>query len=200
MQIFYDRMNKPLNYTEAAKKIFNRIENIMLDFDLMILRWTGHIPSHFFRLFIYRLSGMRIGRGSAVHMWCNFFNPRGIKIGQDSIIGDHVFLDGRSELEIGDHVDITSYVLIYNSQHDINSSDFRAVYSKVRIGDYVFIGPRAIILPGVVIGKAAVVAAGAVVTKNVPPFAVVAGVPAVKIGERKIKNPGYKLGRARLFQ
>ena len=70
----------------------------------------------------------------------------------------------------------------------------------MRIGYFVFIGPRAIILPGVVIGKAAVVAAGAVVTKNVPPFAVVAGVPAVKIGERKIKNPGYKLGRARLFQ
>ena len=64
----------------------------------------------------------------------------------------------------------------------------------------MFIGPRAIILPGVKIGKGAVVGAGAVVTKDVAPFKVVGGVPAKEIGERKNKNPNYKLGRARLFQ
>jgi Acetyltransferase (isoleucine patch superfamily) len=68
------------------------------------------------------------------------------------------------------------------------------------IEDYVFIGPRAIILPGVKIGKGAVVAAGAVVTKDVAPFSVVGGVPAKIIGERKIKNLSYKLGRARWFR
>ncbi|KKQ96441.1 MAG: Acetyltransferase, partial [Candidatus Woesebacteria bacterium GW2011_GWA1_39_12] len=70
----------------------------------------------------------------------------------------------------------------------------------VEIKDYVFIGPRAIILPGVSIGRGAVVAAGAVVTKNVPDFAIVGGVPAKVIGERKNKNLNYRLGRARLFQ
>ncbi|MFI5205556.1 MAG: DapH/DapD/GlmU-related protein, partial [Candidatus Paceibacterales bacterium] len=65
---------------------------------------------------------------------------------------------------------------------------------------YVFIGPRAIILPGVKIGKGAVVAAGAVVTTSVKDFEIVGGVPAKVIGERKNKNPRYKLGRARLFQ
>ena len=68
------------------------------------------------------------------------------------------------------------------------------------IGDYVFIGPRVIILPGVRIGKGAIVGAGAVVTKDVSDFAIVGGIPAEVIGERKTKDLHYKLGRARWFQ
>ena len=133
-------------------------------------------------------------------MWANFFDPRNIVIGEDTIIGDHAFLDGRAKLTIGNHVDIASSVMIYNSEHNLNSQGFEAREEPVEIEDYVFIGPRVIILPGVIIGKGAVVAAGAVVTKDVPEFAIVGGVPAKVIGERTNKNPGYKLGRARLFQ
>ena len=133
-------------------------------------------------------------------MWANFFDPGGIHIGDDTIIGDHAFLDGRAPLTIGSHTDIASSVMIYNSEHDLEKEDFSARTEPVEIGDYVFIGPRAIILPGVKIGKGAVVAAGAVVTKDVPDFTIVGGVPAKEIGERKNKDLHYKLGRARLFQ
>lgn len=133
-------------------------------------------------------------------MWARFYNPDNIEIGEDTVIGDHAFLDGRAKLKIGDHVDIASEVMIYNSEHDLTAEDFAGTLAPVEIGDYVFIGPRAIILPGVKIGKGAVVAAGAVVTKDVPDFAVVGGVPAKVIGERVNKNPKYRLGRARLFQ
>lgn len=133
-------------------------------------------------------------------MGARFFYPAGIRIGEGSIIGDHAFLDGRNKLVIGNHVDIASSVMIYNSEHNINAEDFHAVSAPVEIGDYVFIGPRVVILPGVKIGKGAVVAAGAVVTKDVADFAIVGGVPAEVIGERKLKDLHYKLGRARLFQ
>jgi len=143
---------------------------------------------------------MKIGRKSTIHMWANFFQPKNIKVGEGSIVGDHVFLDGRAKLTIGNHVDIASHVSIYNSEHDIEAEDFSAREESVEIGDYVFIGPRAIILPGVKVGRGAVIAAGAVVSKDVPDFMIVGGVPAKTIGERKNKNLKYKLGRARLFQ
>ncbi len=193
-------MGKSLTAMEISQKIVTRIYNWFLDFELLLITWVGFIPSHLFRLLIYKLAGIKIGRNSRIHMGARFFDPTNIEIGNGSIIGDHVFLDGRDKLIIGNHVDIASQVLIYNSEHDINSEDFQALSGPVEIGDYVFIGPRAIILPGVRIGKGAVIAAGAVVTKNVSDFAIVGGVPAAVIGERKIKDLHYKLGRARLFQ
>lgn len=198
--MFTDKTGRKLTNKEAGKKIVNRIYNYILDLELMVLRWVSHVPFHTFRKIFYILAGMEIGKGSTIHMWANFFEPGGIKIGEDTIVGDHAFLDGRAPLSIGNHVDIASSVMIYNSEHDLEKEDFAARVESVEIGDYVFVGPRVIILPGVKVSKGAVIAAGAVVTKDVPEFAIVGGVPAKVIGERKNKNPHYKLGRARLFQ
>jgi len=200
MKVFKDKMGRELTFKEALSKILNRIYNWWLDFELMILRWAGHVPIHSFRRLVYRLAGVKIGKGSVIHMWTSFFQPKNITIGEGTIIGDHCFLDGRASLKIGSHVDIASQVLIYNSEHDVNSEDFHPIEKSVEVGDYVFIGPRAIILPGVKIGKGAVVAAGAVVTKDVSAGKIVGGVPAEIIGQRKLKNFQYRLGRARLFQ
>ncbi|MBI3103822.1 acyltransferase [Candidatus Daviesbacteria bacterium] len=200
MSIFTDRMGRGLTAAQALGKILGRIYNWVLDIELLVVTWAGLVPLHSFRLFIYFLAGMKIGKDSRIHIGARFFYPANITIGNGTIIGDNAFLDGRDKLTIGDHVDIASQVLIYNSEHDINSDDFHAVNGIVEIGDYVFIGPRVIILPGVKIGRGAVVAAGAVVTKDVENFAIVGGVPAEVIGERKIHNLHYQLGRARLFQ
>lgn len=197
---FKDRMGRNLSLTQAMSRIGSRLYSYIVDIELLILRVTGMIPVHTFRYLIYLAAGIKIGKGSHIHMGAQFFYPSGVSIGEDSIVGANAFLDGRDKLKIGNHVDIASEVMIYNSEHDINSEDFRATFEPVEIGDYAFIGPRAIILPGVKIGKGAVVGAGAVVTHDVPEYAIVGGVPAVVIGERKLKNLHYRLGRARLFQ
>lgn len=181
-------------------KIINRILTVITEFEVMIMHVSGHVPSHYFRRLVYRLGGVKIGSGSTIHTGARFYNPHNIRIGKDSIIGEGSVLDGRDKLNIGNHVDIATEVMIYNCEHDINDPDFKAVCSPVEIGDYVFIGPRAIILPGVSIGKGAVIGAGAVVTKDVSEFAIVGGVPAQIIGERKNKDPHYKLGRAAWFR
>ena len=169
------------------------------EFIMMVLRCVGHIPLHHIRRFFYRLVGMKIGKGSTIHCGAVFYETN-ITIGQDSIIGENSVLDGRDRLSIGNHVDIASEVMIYNSQHDVNDVRFAAIQAPVTIEDYVFIGPRAIILPGVTIGKGAVVAAGAVVTKDVPEGTIVGGVPAKEIGKRDISNVSYTLGRAAWFR
>jgi len=196
-----DRTGKELSSQEVFKKAANRAYNIIIDLELLILNFVScTIPFHSVRKAFYRASGVKIGKDSFIHMGSRFYLPSGVSIGDGTIIGDHCFMDGRASLKIGSNVDIASDVMIYNSEHDINSEGFDPVEEPVEIEDYVFIGPRVIILPGVKIGEGAVVGAGAVVTKDVAPFKVVGGVPAKEIGERKNKNPNYKLGRARLFQ
>ena len=197
---FFDREGKKLAPKEVLKKGTTRFYNYFLDFQLLLLTWAGIIPFWNVRRFFYRLCGVKIGKTSHIHIGCRFFKPAGIAIGEGTTIGDNCFLDGRAPLIIGNHVDIASQVLFYNSKHDIDSVDFRAVEAPITIEDYVFIGPRAIIMPGVKIGKGAVVAAAAVVTCDVGSFEVVGGVPAKLIRERKNKNPNYILGRPRLFQ
>jgi acetyltransferase-like isoleucine patch superfamily enzyme len=195
-----DRTGKELSGHEVFEKAVGRAKAIGLDFKLMILRCIGYIPSHLIRKSAYRLAGIKIGSGSTIHMWANFFQPKNIIIGQDTIIGDHAFLDGRAPLTIGNHVVIASQVLVYNSEHNINSANLDPTEEPIEIGDYVFIGARAIILPGIKIGKGAVIAAGAVVTKDVPEMTLVGGVPAKPITKRKVKKLAYRIGRARLFQ
>jgi len=195
-----DRTGKDLTQKDIFQKIITRIQTICLEFWLMILRFVGFIPLHFVRKIFYLASSVDMPWDSTIHIGANFFKPSNITIGHDTIIGDHCFMDGRAPLKIGNHVGIASQVLIYNDEHDINSPDYGNSFGPVEIGDYVFIGPRAIILPNIKIGKGAIVAAGAIVTKDIPEFEIWGGVPAKKISDRKIDNPNYCLGRPMLFQ
>lgn len=197
---FRDRMGRPLSWADATHKIGNRFFHYWLDFELWLLSGVAAIPLHSVRRWVFRLAGMRIGRQSTIHVGVKFYDPRRITIGEGTIVGDHAVLDGRAPLVIGNHVDIASQVMVYNSEHDVASEDFAPIEAPVQIEDYVFIGPRAIILPGVTIGRGAVVAAGAVVTKDVPAGSIVGGVPAKVIGERPLRDYHYRLGRFRLFQ
>lgn len=200
MLVFKDKQGRNISFGAGLFKILMRLYSYIEDADLFVIRLFGLVPIHSVRVLVYMLEGLKMERGVHIHMGTQFFKLNKISIGEGTIIGQNAFLDGRDKLIIGKHVDIASDVMIYNSEHNINSENFDPVCAPVTIGDYCFIGPRAIILPGVRIGKGAVIAAGAVVVKNVDDYAIVGGVPAHVIGERKNKDLHYKLGRSRLFQ
>jgi len=197
---FKDRSNQPLTWSQAGDKIINRFYNYYLDLKISLLWCLGYVPCHCFRCSLFKLAGVKIGKKSYLHIGARFYQPKNVSIGNGTIIGDHATLDGRAKLTIGDHVDIASEVMIFNSEHDLNSAGFDPKEEPVTIKDYVFIGPRAIILPGVTIHQGAVVGAGAVVTKDVPAMTIVGGVPAKEIGQRQLQELNYRLGRPRLFQ
>jgi len=115
-----------------------------------------------------------------------------INIGDNVVINRHVYLDGRIGLRIKNNVSISPEVYILSMEHDPNNPFFATRGGEVIIDDHVWIGARAIILPGVHIGEGAVVAAGAVVTRDVEPYQIVGGVPARLIAERS-KDIQYRL-------
>ena len=184
----------------------------LIDFWVYLCTLTGYIPSHTIRLLLYlTLFGVKIGKDSSIHWRAEFNQPMGVAIGHNTIIGNDAFLDGRMKnflsyrkmhgrpVTIGNNVSIAGEVRIYTMEHDIDSPMFEEVGAPVVIDDYVVIGTRVTILPGVHIGKGAVIATGAVVTKDVGEYEVVAGVPA-KVIKTRNKNLTYTLKFARLFQ
>lgn len=195
-----DKHGKQLTDGEVLEKVIRRIESICIELLTFLLMVVGYIPLHSVRNTLYRVAGVSIGRGSTIHMGAKFYDTGRITIGRDTLIGEGATLDGRDRLIIGDHVDIASEVMLYNAEHDVHDPEFKAISGPIVIENYVFIGPRAIVLPGVTVKEGAVVGAGAVVTKDVPAYTIVGGVPAKKIAERKAKNLQYKLGRARWFR
>ncbi|OGG30645.1 hypothetical protein A3A63_02325 [Candidatus Gottesmanbacteria bacterium RIFCSPLOWO2_01_FULL_46_9] len=196
----------------------------IIDFWVYLATLTGFIPSHTIRVLFYRhFFRIKIGRDTSIHWLARFNLPAGVAIGHNTVIGNDAFLDGRYKrkwsgsdnklvryiqdfltpserpLRIGNNVSIAGEVRIYTMEHDVDDPDFAEIAAPVVIEDYVVVGTRVTILPGVTIGKGAVVASGAVVTRDVPPFTVVGGVPAVFIKNRS-KDLRYNLKFARLFQ
>lgn len=149
------------------------------------------IPFYFIRHFFYKLVGVKIGNKSSIKM-NTYIEGNKIKIGDNTSVGRYSYLDGRGELIIGNNVSISPYVFFITGSHELNSDDFKFKVENIIIEDYVWIGTRATIKGGVRIGKGAVIATGAVVTKDVEEYTVVGGIPAKKIGERD-KNLNYNI-------
>jgi acetyltransferase-like isoleucine patch superfamily enzyme len=156
---------------------------------IFLVNLTGYVIIHRLRHAMYRqIFGIRLAKSSIIYCGCRFFDPWGITIGENSIIGDHAFLDGRYKICIGNNVNISGNVKLYTLEHDINSSNFEGKGGTININDWAYICSSSIILPGVTIGEGAVVAAGAVVTKDVDPWTLVGGVPAKFIKLRPKAN------------
>ena len=162
---------------------------------------VSHIPSFALRHAWYsHILGVAFGKHAGVHLGCYvwYYTPRqvrrdGTRIGAYSRVNRRCTLDLRGGLEIGENVSISPEVVVLTAAHDADTPGFPLVHGRVVIEDYVWIGTRALVLPGVRLGRGCVVAAGAVVTRDVEPLAVVAGIPARTIRERREAALGYTL-------
>lgn len=144
-----------------------------------------YIPFPRLRHFLLRrMYFIKIGEGSYLHMGVQYKRPRSIEIGRNTVVNPGVLLDGRISLKIGDNVDIGEQVSFYCGGHDVQSPDYRAFMEPTTVGNRACIYARAMIIRGVNIGEGAVIAAGSIVTKDIPEYTIWAGVPAKKIGER----------------
>lgn len=171
---------------------------------------VAYVPSFALRRLWYRhVLGIGIGRHVGVFMgtYVWFHGPRanrrnGVRIGRNTLINRRCTIDLRCGLTIGENVSISPEVMIVAASHDVNDPQFASIpHPPVVIEDHAFIGTRAMILPGVTIGRGAVVVAGSQVSKDVPPMTVVAGSPARPIGMRDPGATAYEFtGPLPLFE
>jgi acetyltransferase-like isoleucine patch superfamily enzyme len=171
--------------------------------NLLILscnRFITYIPSHTIRLLFYKfLMKFDIGDNTSIFMGVWFDTWGNFKIGKNSVINQKCRLDTRGEINIGENVSISAEVCILTADHDLLDLKCQGRVGSVTIEDYVFIGTRAMILRGVTLGKGSAVAAGSIVTRDVLPFTIVAGIPARKIGFRP-QNLDYTCNHRVLFR
>jgi acetyltransferase-like isoleucine patch superfamily enzyme len=117
--------------------------------------------------------------GLQLRMPVVIYDPQNIECGADVAIGEFTHIRANGGLRIGSRVMIASHVIITTRSHPVRLPRYAIVEdAPIDIGDDVWIGAGAVILPGVSIGNGAVVAAGAVVSSSVPPHTLVAGIPA----------------------
>lgn len=163
-------------------KVLNQLYKVLV---LFVNMFINKIPIRALRHGIYRLLGMRIGSGSEIDRRVEVRSPNKITVGSHSLIGWFCLLGGNGGLRIGNNVNISSYSKIESGSHRLDSPYFEPVFKEVIIEDYAWLGTGCMILKGVTVGEGSVVAAGAVVTKDVPPYEIWGGVPAKKIGVRE---------------
>jgi len=191
------RLAKRFTPLRVARRWF--LNEIYCDLRLYLLTTLGYVPSHRIRNFFYRHAGVRLDPSSSIHWRARFFHPEGLCVGPDTTLGNDAFFDARDGITIGACVCTAAELRIYTREHDIDDPHFAEIGGPVVIHDFVCIGSRVTILPRVTVGEGAVIASGAVVTKDVAPYTLVGGVPAKFIRDRP-RDLRYKLGYAKKFQ
>jgi acetyltransferase-like isoleucine patch superfamily enzyme len=157
------------------------------------------------RTAIVRAAGVRVGDRSLIMGGFRVTGAgelRQVRIGVDSVVTGPLYIDVGADVIIGDRVHIGHHVVLLTVSHRIGPAAERCgplTASPIRIGDGAWIASCVTILPGVSIGEGSVVAAGAVVTRDVEPNSMVAGVPAVRV--RRLNagpvEPSWEKPRAR---
>jgi len=163
---------------------------------LMSRRARAHIINRIMSRIEYKIrsnflrkSCFSVGKNLVVYDGIRVHCPEQLSIGNNVAVNNDVWINATGTFRIGNHVLIGPKVIIHSANHRYDDPNIPIqkqghVFRKVIIEDDVWIGGGAIILPGVKIGKGAVIGAGSVVTRDVPPYTVVAGSPARKIKDR----------------
>ena len=144
------------------------------------------------RRWLLKAFGARIGKGVRFQGSAKIWQPWRLEIGENSWIDGDVELYSVDRIRIGANAVVSRGAFVCTASHDVGSERFELSTRPVEIGDCVWIGARAIVLPGVKVGEGAVVAAGSVVTKDVVPWTVVGGNPARMVKKRILTAQGAR--------
>ena len=155
-----------------------------------LLKW---VPGFSTRRGLLRVYGVRVTPTSHVHRGLRLSAKGRLTIGANTVVNRDCFFDNRVDIRIGDSVSVAHGCRIYTLGHDIQADDFALKGAPVIIEDHAVLFAHAMVMPGVTIRRGAVVYAGAVISRDVPAFAVVAGNPARVVRARPEEACRYEL-------
>ena len=179
------RIRRIINAVPLVKRVLWLVYCFL--FEYITNHVVGYIPCVLLRWLYYRyVLGIQMERSVYIYMGLYWYTTdKKVVIGRNTAINRNVIMDARDDVYIGNNVNISAETAIYTGGHRINSTDFAYYSAPVRIEDRVWIGTRAMIMPGVTVGEGAVILPGAVVTQSIAPFSIVGGVPGKVIGTRQ---------------
>ena len=164
-----------------------KIKTVLVDFRHVFLNYfVNKIPCWTIRKLIYKLFGLKIGKNSRIGIDTMLVSIKHIIIGNNTIINEKCFLDGRGTLQIGDNCSISPFVKIITASHDPNTSNFSYLKHKTIIESNVWIGTAAIILDKTILKEKSIIGAGAVFKGMTDKYGIYIGNPAKKIKNRDI--------------
>jgi putative colanic acid biosynthesis acetyltransferase WcaF len=146
------------------------------------------LPFSSIRRLILRCFGAKIDRGVVLMHGIRVKYPWMLSIGQQTWVGEDVWIDNLVDVRIGSNACISQGAHLCTGNHDWSDPFFGLWVQPIVLDDGSWVGTRALICPGVRIGKCGVAAAGSVVTKSIPPFEVHAGNPAFFVKTRVIRQ------------
>lgn len=153
----------------------------------MLFRPTPRIAFRWRRLLL-RAFGATVGRNARISPSVRIWAPWNLTVGDEASIAHSVDCYCVARISIGNHATVSQYALLCTAGHDISDPQMRLMTAPIHIGDQAWICAGAYVGPGMAVGEGAVVGARAVVTKDVPPWTVVAGNPAQVIRERVLRE------------
>jgi putative colanic acid biosynthesis acetyltransferase WcaF len=139
------------------------------------------------RHFILKLFGAKLGEGIHVYPSCRIWAPWNLEMGDYSCLSHEVDCYNVGRITLKEHATVSQYAFLCTATHDITDRGMNLVVKPISIGQGVWVCAKAYVAPGVTLGEGSVAGAGAIVTKDVAEWSVVAGNPARFIKNREVE-------------
>lgn len=186
-KLYYKNENQKSAYSSPWRKseaIKIRIWEIVWTF---LIRWNPKFmyPWH---IFLLNMFGCKIHGKPFIAPTCRIYAPWLLEIGNKSCLASRSEVYNLGTIKLGERITIAQYAYLCNGTHDLNNPRLPLVVGNMVIEDDVFIGAKAIILPGLTIHEGSIIGAGSVLTKDTEPWGIYAGNPAKYLKQRILKD------------
>lgn len=151
----------------------------------LLFRTSLPVPTAI-KVAILKIFGAQIGIGVVIKPSVNIKYPWKITVGNNTWIGEDVWIDNLAAVNIGDNCCLSQGCYLLTGNHDFTSSTFDLLISEINIEDEAWVGAKAVVCPGVKLQRASILTVGSIATKNLEEFGIYQGNPATKIKYRVI--------------